>query len=165
MWLARAWTSNRPVNCLTKARGLRAPAPTGLRPPAQGWRAAPTLGNGNPFINPNGVASLVDAWPAHGHNPFRVDVIMPAISQGRRRANPGLEDAAPLGLTCAGVPVAARCPVLFTCSETRLKNCPNSSAVTGHRCAQATWRRGVYRKVSLPSTFGRWTRPRGATRM
>ena len=35
--------------------------------------------------------------------------------------------------------------------------------VTCHRFVQATRRRGACRNVSLPLTFGRWTRPRGAT--
>src|SRR6266498_4027951 len=37
------------------------------------------------------------------------------------------------------------------------------SAVTCHRFAQATCRRRACRSVSLPLTFRRWTRPRGAT--
>src|SRR5439155_15133989 len=105
---------------------LRAPAPTGLRPPAQGWRAAPTLGNGNRFINPNGVAALVAAWPAHGHNPFRVDIIMPALSQGRRRANPGLEDAAPLGQGRRSPPAAHHLVL-----DRRAKSCLRPSAADG----------------------------------
>src|SRR6266536_1014373 len=47
--------------------GILRRAPTGHRPSAQGWRAAPTLGgSGESGYNPNGVVANTDGWLKSG---------------------------------------------------------------------------------------------------
>ena len=75
---------------------------TRLRSKAQGWTEGTTLGSGDGgATNPNGVVAggerkrLVFRPP--GRNPVGVDGHSRAITQGWRRANPGLCCTTPLG--------------------------------------------------------------------
>jgi hypothetical protein len=70
---------------------------------AQGWTEGTTLGSGDGgALNPNGVATDGErrrlVFRPRGRNPVGVEGRCRAITQGWRRANPGLCYTTPLGL-------------------------------------------------------------------
>ena len=80
----------------------RSAAPTGLCPPAWGCEGRATLGaGGNTSPTPTGLRPARGSTP---HNPGGVGNRFPAPTQGSPlgAGNPGLEDAAPLGLKRKG---------------------------------------------------------------
>jgi len=78
---------------------------------AQGWTEGTTLGSGDGgVINPNGVVPGGDrrrlVFRSPGRNPVGVEGHCRAITQGWRRANPGLCYTIPLGLERRGLSLA-----------------------------------------------------------
>jgi hypothetical protein len=78
---------------------------------AQGWTEGTTLGSSDGgAINPNGVVAASESrrlvFRPPGRNPVGVDGHCRAITQGWRRANPGLCCTTPLGLERGGFSLA-----------------------------------------------------------
>ena len=101
----RVRLSGREHNCCAPSTATR------LWNKAQGWTEGTTLGSGDGgALNPNGVVAgrqrrrLVFRPP--GRNPVGVEEHRRAMTQGWRRANPGLCGATPLGLERRGFVLA-----------------------------------------------------------